>query len=215
LNFAERVALMSENIVFPRRALSSIGRTVLLLVLVESLGSGIHAQEELATSATPTTDVQLIPVVFSGTGQSGDYAWMRNQPGYERAYFIFNDNEEQFLAHQRDPNGAEGCAAGGGNAAARPWQCESPPRSGGVPTGTNASGGFQVLTPQAKAVIDQAFTMIEANVRNYGFDKVVYSSCIKGGSPNCTLDDDLGTGIFRPSEDVRKYIIWKLKNISS
>jgi hypothetical protein len=177
------------------------------------LGCGVYAQERTPTGAA--TRVQVIPVVFTGRGKSGDYEWMRNQPGYERAYFIFNDNEEQFLAHQKEPDGAEGCAPGGGNAAARPWQCDSPPRSAGVPTGTSASGGFQVLTPHTSEVIDQAFTVIDANVRKYGFDKVVYSSCVKASSPNCTLDDDLGTGIFQTSEEVRKYIVWKLKDLSS
>jgi len=64
-------------------------------------------------------------------------------------------------------------------------------------------------------VIDQALMAISSTVRKYGFDKVIYSSCVKGSSPNCTLDDDLGTGIFQPSEEVRYYIVWKLKKISS
>lgn len=194
------------------RSNKTVVRTVLLGLSVGLLSCGAYAQERIETGAP--TKVRVIPVVFSGKGQPGDYEWMRNQPGYERAYFIFNDNEEQFLAHQKDPNGAEGCAPGGGNAAARPWQCETPPRSAGVPTGTDASGGFQALTPDAKAVIDQAVTVIDANVRKYGFGKVVYSSCIKGSLPSCTLDDDLGTGIFQPSEAVRKYIVSQLKNIS-
>ena len=112
---------------------------------------------------------------------------------YQRAYFIFNDNEEQFLAHQKDFNGFDGCAPGGGNAAVRSWQCETPPRSSGVPTGSIASGGFQIATPQVKALIDQAITVINVNVRKYEFNIVVYSSCVKGVSSNCTLDDDLGT----------------------
>ena len=160
------------------------------------------------------TEVAVIPVVFVGKGKPGDYAWMRNQPGYERAYFVFNDNEEQFLSHQKDPKSVDGCAPGAGNAAARPWQCETPPRAGGVPTGAGADGGYQALTPQVKAIIDRAIASIKADVRQYGFDKVVYSTCTKGSSPNCTLDDDLGTGTFHPTEDVRSYIVSKLWNIS-
>ena len=34
--------------------------------------------------------------VFGGTGVSGDYLWMSNQPEFARALFVFNDNEEQF-----------------------------------------------------------------------------------------------------------------------
>ncbi len=189
----------------------SIAGFAICLLFAESLGCGAYAQEQITKGAP--TKVQVIPIVFSGKGKLGDYLWMRNQPGFERAYFVFNDNEEQFFIHQTDPNNVDGCAPGGGNGAARPFQCETPPRAVGVPTGTLAKGGYQTLTPQVKAIIDQAVAVIRADVQRNGFDKVIYSTCLKGGSPNCTLDDDLGTGIFAPSEEVRRYIVSSLKNI--
>ena len=192
--------------------LSNVIRTLLLWLLIESLGRGAQAQDQTATGAA--IKVEVIPVVFSGKGKPGDYAWMRSQSGYERAFFVFNDNEEQFLAHQENPNGAEGCAPGGGNAAVRPWQCETPPRSAGVPTGTDANGGYQDLTPTVKAIIDRAVAVIEYRVRQYSFDAIIYSTCIKRSSLNCTLDDDLGTGIFAPGEDVRRYIVSRLKSVA-
>jgi hypothetical protein len=183
---------------------------------VPSVGRSAYAQEQsgLTSETGAATKLQIIPAVFIGKNELGDYFWMRNQPGYERAYFIFNDNEEQFLAHQQDPRSADGCSPGGGNAAVRSWQCETPPRAGGVPTGSDADLGYQALTPKVKAIIDRAVVAIEACVRQYEFDKVIYSSCVRGISPNCTLDDDLGTGIFHPSEEVRSYIVSKLKQIS-
>jgi hypothetical protein len=182
-----------------------------------SIGWVAYAQSqspiETGTSRT-VTRVQVIPVAFMGRGKPGDYVWMRGQPEYRAAYFVFNDNEEQFLAHQKDLTGIDGCAAGGGNAGIRPWQCETPPRASGVPTGNLVEGGYQILTPHVKEIIDQAVERIKSDVSYYGFEQVVYSSCVKGSSQNCTLDDDLGTGIFHPSEEVRGYIVRELKKIS-
>jgi hypothetical protein len=187
----------------------------LVFCLVASSGWAIHAGAHSGSLSPEVVAIKVtvIPVVFLGKGKSGDYSWMRKQAGYERAYFVFNDNERQFLAHQEDPNSVEGCSPGGGNGAARPWQCETPPRAGGVPTGTDTNGGYPALTPEVKAIIDRAVAAIKSNVNKYSFDKVIYSTCLKGSSPNCTLDDDLGTGIFAPSEDVRGYIVTTLKNI--
>ncbi|REJ76214.1 MAG: hypothetical protein DWQ47_11405 [Acidobacteria bacterium] len=41
--------------------------------------------------------------VFKHSGEYGDFAWMIEQPEYADALFIFNDNEEQFLAYRSDP----------------------------------------------------------------------------------------------------------------
>jgi hypothetical protein len=172
-----------------------------------------YAQEQTGASSekSDAPEMKIIGVVFSGEGKAGDFAWMRNQSGYERAFFVFNDNEQQFIAHQKDPKSPEGCSPGGGNASARPWQCEIPPRASGIPTGTNADGGYRLLTPHVKAIIDQAVETIETAMRQYGFDTLIYSSCIRGSSPNCTMEDDLGTGIFQPSPDVRRYIVLQLR----
>src|ERR1700683_276792 len=120
---------------------------LIALFLTALPGSMADAEEPTKTApeVSVAPRVHVIPVVFDGKGEQGDYAWMRDRVGYEHTYFVFNDNEVQFLAHQEFPTGIEGCEAGGGNAAARPWQCETPPRSGGVPTGSGADDGYQAL----------------------------------------------------------------------
>ena len=154
--------------------------------------------------------IEVIPVVYKA-GAYGDFMWMRKQPGYENAYFVFNDNEEQFLAHEKDPESAAGCAAGGGNAAIRPWRCEKPPRAGGVPTGVSGHG-YQALTPEVRAIIDRAVARIKSDVTHYNFSRVFYS-CRKGDDGACAEDGDLGTGIFNVDKEVRGYIVSKLKSI--
>ena len=59
--------------------------------------------------------MQVIGSIFSGGGKSGDFGWMIEQPEYADALFVFNDNEEQFLAFRRNPKGGYGCDRGGGN----------------------------------------------------------------------------------------------------
>ena len=73
--------------------------------------------------------IQVIRSIFAGAGKAGDFAWMIRQQEYADALFVFNDNEEQFRAHRDDPDGAFGCAAGGGNAIIRPHQCKNPPQA--------------------------------------------------------------------------------------
>jgi hypothetical protein len=68
------------------------------------------------------------------------------------------------------------------NAAIRPWQCETPPRSTGVPTGTLAKGGYADLTPEVKTVIDEAIAIIRQDVDRFRFKRVFFSSCEKGST---------------------------------
>ena len=49
-----------------------------------------------------------------------------------------------------------GCAPGGGNAIIRPYQCKTPPRAAGIPTGPN----YDSLTPEVKQIIDEAIATI-------------------------------------------------------
>lgn len=74
--------------------------------------------------------IEVIGSVFAGAGKIGDFAWMIRQPEYADVLFVFNDNEEQFRAYRKDPQGSYGCSPGGGNAIIRPYQCQSPPRAG-------------------------------------------------------------------------------------
>src|SRR5690349_16006750 len=100
--------------------------------------------------------VQVIGSQFSRPGTDGDFGWMIEQPEYDDALFVFNDNEPQFLAflQSQDP-GSSGCRPGGGNAVIRPYRCKHPRRAAGVPTG--AGEGYAQLTPEVKRVIDDAF----------------------------------------------------------
>jgi hypothetical protein len=48
------------------------------------------------------TNVKVVPSVFSGAGEVGDFGWMIKQHSWDDALFIFNDNEEEFLAYQNN-----------------------------------------------------------------------------------------------------------------
>jgi hypothetical protein len=92
--------------------------------------------------------MQVIGSVFSGAGKDGDFDWMITQDHYEDALFVFNDNEAQYKAHRDRPTDLAGAgyAPGGGNAIIRPYQCKTPPRAVGIPTGPNCDS----LTPEVK-----------------------------------------------------------------
>ncbi|CUH76133.1 hypothetical protein [Tropicibacter naphthalenivorans] len=151
--------------------------------------------------------------VFHGGGQKGDFGWMLEQPEYDGAFFIFNDNEGEFLAYQSDQGkSGPGCMPGGGNAAIRPWQCATPPRAGGIPTGsyniTDANGnhGYPSLTPEVKGYIDTAVAFIAKRIADTGCTDVYYSSDGNGG---------LGTHIFSPSPEVTSYIVSKINSLGT
>ena len=93
--------------------------------------------------------MQVIPSQYHGGGVVGDFGWMITRPEYDDALFVFNDNEEEFLAFksnkQRTPD-SPGCQDGGGNAGIRHYRCVDPPRAAGVPTGwiqSKTPGGFR------------------------------------------------------------------------
>ena len=91
--------------------------------------------------------MELVPSRFDGRGRPGDFAWMITRPEYADALFVFNDNEEQFRAFQRDPTGGAGLSPGGGNATVRPYRGADPPRAAGIPTGQGGQG-YARLTPR-------------------------------------------------------------------
>jgi len=153
--------------------------------------------------------VKVTGLVFQGGNQIGDFDWMLKQDEYKNAFFIFNDNESQFLAHQDDPKSQSGCAAGGGNAIIRPYQCETPPRAGGIPTGEHGikdGPGYPELNDTVKGYIDQAVASIKAVVAANSYDTVYYSSNGSGG---------LGHGIFDPCEDVKAHIIKGIESLAT
>ncbi len=156
--------------------------------------------------------VKVIASIFTNIGVEGDFGWMLNQPENANAFFIFNDNQSQFEAYQADPTSKKGCAMGGGNAVIRPYQCMSPPRAGGIPTGDytvkrpDGGYGFPELTPQVKALLDQAVASISTVIAQNGYDTVFYSSDGQGG---------LGSSIFNPGKDVTDYIVQAIEGLAS
>ncbi len=156
-------------------------------------------------------DVTVIGSQFSGPGTDGDFSWMIEQPQYRDAFFIFNDNEDEFEAHQKNPDasGGPGCQSGGGNAAIRPYQCRKPPRAGGIPTGNfglQGGPGYPTLTPEVRAIIDRAVVAIRTAVEENGYRRVIYSSDGRGG---------LGHGIFDPAGEVKRYIVEQIESLGS
>lgn len=150
--------------------------------------------------------VKVTGSVFAGPGRDGDFKWMIEQSEYDDALFVFNDNEEQFMAFRTDPRSPSGCSAGGGNAAIRPWQCADPPRAAGIPTGTLAGGGYPALTDRVREVIDAAIEHVGAVVKTIGYRRVFYSAADGSGA--------LGTGIFAVGDDVKRYVVTRLSALA-
>lgn len=150
--------------------------------------------------------VLVTGVVFAGRGRDGDFGWMIEQPGYADTLFVFNDNEEQFRAYLKKPASPAGCSAGGGNAVIRPYRCASPPRAAGIPTGTLGAGGYPALTDGVRQVIDEAIAHIGSVVGAHRYQRVLYSAADARGA--------LGTGIFAVGEDVKRYIVERLRELA-
>ena len=147
--------------------------------------------------------MKVIGVIFAGGGREGDFNWMIARDQYKDALFVFNDNEEQYIEHRDKPEDVTGfgCTPGGGNAIVRPYQCLTPPRSAGIPTGPN----YNSLTPDVKHIIDEAIATIKRIATKEGYTCIFYSAANEGG--------ELGTGIFRVGDDVKKYIVTELRKL--
>ena len=143
---------------------------------------------------------QAIPSIHVGGGRDGDFSWMEKRPEHADTLFIFNDNEEQFLAFVRGET--LGFAAGGGNAAIRPLRGEDPPRAAGVPTGRDRRG-YQNLDGPTKAVINQSLTVIQELVNTQRYKRLIFSK-------DKELDT-LGTELYGPVDEVKQYIYDQLK----
>ena len=149
--------------------------------------------------------MQLIGTVFQGGGTYGDFGWMIPQPEFSNALFVFNDNQEQFLAHLNDSKSTYGCAPGGGNAIVRPYQCQNPPRAAGIPTGSMGAS-YSALSPDTALMIDNAVKVIESLLSSGRYNRVFYSATSENGP--------LGTGIFKVSKEVKDYILEKLRALT-
>jgi hypothetical protein len=147
---------------------------------------------------------------FKGGKKPGDFAWMFKQDKYRRTFFVFNDNEEQydlFIGGDRGTNLGEGCGKGKGNGVMRPFQCQTPQRVAGVPTGVRGQG-YPSLSAPVKAKIDDSIKRIRELVSKGDFDTVVFSQDIE--SPT------LGAGIYAKhmGMDVRDYIFKSLLQLA-
>ena len=136
---------------------------------------------------------------FTKKGRDGDFSWMIRQSEYNDVLFIFNDNEQAFLS--------ESCKRGYGNAVIRPYQCVTPPRAAGIPTGIlsekGKGEGYKKLTPAVKEIIDLAIERIQEKIENNRYKRVMYSG----------TDEMMGSEIFKIGKDVKKYIVKELKKL--
>jgi hypothetical protein len=176
--------------------------------LIPAIISDIEGIDQPKNPIMSNNHVKVVPSVYSGQGKDGDFGWMITQGQYAKSFFIFNDNEGQFLENRTSPKGPGACADGGGNAAIRSSQCETPPRALGIPTGsyTLSPPGYPALTPQVQQLIDDAIASIKQVVQANGYTEVIYSGDGHGG---------LGHGIFNPAAAVKKYIITQINSLSS
>jgi ribA/ribD-fused uncharacterized protein len=148
--------------------------------------------------------MNVIGSIFEGSGKPGDFGWMIEQPEHDDSLFIFNDNEEHFLAFRKNPKGKNACERGGGNAVVRPYQCKVPQRAIGIPTGAKQRG-YNKLTAHVKQVIDDAIATIRRLVGTGRYQRVIYSAKNAAG--------DLGTGIFEVGDDVKNHIAAEIKKL--
>lgn len=144
--------------------------------------------------------IDIVRSSFAGSRRDGDFAWMIDRPEHSRTLFVFNDNEHQFYDHQAQLGTAHRCSAGGGNAAIRPYQCLTPPRATGIPTGRN--GGYRSLD-EGRQAIDDAVAHLDALLATGGYDSVTFSWNAERQS--------LGTGIFTVADEVLDYIVEQIE----
>lgn len=147
-------------------------------------------------------DFRVLPVVFETPGRFGDFFWMAEQPEFSRTLFVFNDNEDQFVAFEQGrPSGIE---RGGGNAGIRPWRGESPPRAAGIPTG-DRDRGYRVVDDRVLGVLERALGIVHDLVDTGRYDTLVFSR-----------DKDrelLGVNIFSPHDDYCRLVYQALSAV--
>jgi hypothetical protein len=143
--------------------------------------------------------VQVVRSIYapgtSCTQSSGDFTCMIKHREYADALFVFNDNEEQFLSRS--------CIAGAENTAIRPYQCVTPPRATGIPTGSGGVG-YASLTPHVKSIIDEAIARIYTICAENSYKYVYYS---------VTSTGELNTQLFKVGADVKTYIVQQLNAV--
>ena len=155
-----------------------------------------------------TSNIRVIKSRHVSDGKDGDFGWMIRQPQYDRTLFLFNDNEGEFLAHHG--GGSHTCGTGGGNAIIRPYQCRTPQRALGIPTGTYDKGihhkGYSRLDDHVVGILDLAFARLDELLASGRYDSVAFS-----------WDDDtkLGGKIFNTAQPVRDHIVERILAIAA
>ena len=148
-------------------------------------------------SVKTTFEALLVPTYFKGQGKEGDFSWMTQQPKCAKHFFIYNDNQEQYL-------NTNSKSAGGGNAVIRPYRHQEPPRAFGIPTGLN-SAGYSKLSDENKNYIDNAINRIYELCVEYGHTHVQCSA-----DKNSEDELQIGTATFATDNSVKQCITKKL-----
>jgi len=172
--------------------------------------------------------IKVIKSQFVKSGVVGDFSYMIEQPEHQGTLFVFNDNEEQFLAHflaVDNPYGAasmgigqltlatdaDPCSSGGGNAAIRPYQCAPHRRAVGVPTGSYrhqhaGEPGYASLDARVRQMVDFSLTQIDGMLASGRFSSLAFSY---------NPETKLGGRIFNTAQEVRDYIVAELLRVAS
>lgn len=172
--------------------------------------------------------INVIKSQFVKSGIVGDFSYMIEQPEHQGTLFVFNDNEEQFLAHflsADNPYGAasmgigqltlatdaDPCSSGGGNAAIRPYQCAPHRRAVGVPTGDYKPKsvhykGYSALDAHVEQMIDFSMMQLDAMLASGRFSSLAFSY---------HPETKLGGRIFNTAQEVRDCIVAELLRVAS
>lgn len=149
------------------------------------------------------SSIKVFKSTFTRAHCDGDFGWMIRQPEYTRTLFLFNDNEGEFLAHHS--GGPHTCDPGGGNAAIRPYQCQTPQRALGIPTGTYSAGvhylGYSCLDAHVVSILDLAFARLDERLSTGHYDSVAFS---------WDEETKLGGRIFNTAQSVRNLVVERI-----
>lgn len=150
--------------------------------------------------------IELSKYLYQDRDQIGDFSWMIKQPEFTKTLFVFNDEEEHYKYYWEFRAGNKfyymACESGPDSASVRPQQCETTPRSYGIPTNKNGVGYSDLSV--VKAELDKALTGLKIMLMRGDYDRVAMSMDDDG------LIADEGKNL---SLEVRKYITDGIYNV--